>query len=54
MVAIERSLSRFDSETKAAFLNFYTKIDPSVAPKDEQPEPKPTGVQTNMPEVTNA
>jgi MoxR-like ATPase len=54
MVAIERSLSRFDSETKAAFLNFYTKIDPSVAPKDEQPETKPTGVQTNMPEVTNA
>ena len=54
MVAIERSLSRFDTETKAAFLNFYTKIDPSVAPKDEQPEVKPTGVQTNMPEVTNA
>jgi len=25
-----------------------------VAPKDEQPETKPTGVQTNMPEVTNA
>ena len=54
MVAIERSLSRFDTETKSAFLNFYTKIDPSVAPKDEQPEVKPTGVQTNMPEVTNA
>ena len=54
MVAIERSLSRFDTETKAAFLNFYTKIDPSVAPKDEQPEVKATGVQTNMPEVTNA
>lgn len=55
MVAIERSLSRFDTETKAAFLNFYTKIDPSVAPKDEQPEAKTTGgVQTNMPEVTNA
>ena len=54
MTAIERSLSRFDTETKAAFLNFYTKIDPSVAPKDEQPEVKATGVQTNMPEVTNA
>ena len=54
MVAIERSLSRFDTETKSAVRNFYTKIDPSVAPKDEQPEVKPTGVQTNMPEVTNA
>jgi len=56
MVAIERSLSRFDTETKAAFLNFYTKIDTSVNKSDE-PETK-TGekseLESNMPEVSNA
>ena len=51
MTAIERSLARFDNETKAAFLNFYTKIDPSVAPKDEKKEAKATGVESTMPEV---
>jgi MoxR-like ATPase len=53
MTAIERSLSRFDSETKAAFLNFYTKIDPSVAPKEKDAKPV-DGVETNMPGVGNA
>ena len=53
MTAIERSLSRFDTETKTAFLNFYTKIDPSVAPKDKDTKPA-AGVETNMPGVTNA
>jgi len=51
MTAIERSLARFDNETKAAFLNFYTKIDASVAPKDEKKEAKATGVESTMPEV---
>jgi len=50
MTAIERSLARFDNETKAAFLNFYTKIDPSVAPKDES-KPKAEGVESTMPGV---
>jgi len=50
MTAIERSLARFDNETKAAFLNFYTKIDPSVAPKDES-KPKVEGVESTMPGV---
>jgi hypothetical protein len=30
MVSIERALSRFDTETKTAFMNFYTKIDPTI------------------------
>ena len=52
MTAIERSLARFDNETKAAFLNFYTKIDASVAPKDEKQNSK--GVESTMPGVANA
>ena len=52
MTAIERSLARFDTETKTAFLNFYTKIDASVAPKDEKAkDTKATGVESTMPEV---
>lgn len=56
MTAIERSLSRFDTETKTAFLNFYTKIDTSVN-QPEQSETKTDGkpgVESNMPEVNNA
>ena len=52
LVSIERSLARFDNETKAAFLNFYTKIDASVAPKDEKQNSK--GVESTMPGVANA
>lgn len=37
MTCIERALSRFDTETKTAFLNFYTKIDTSVVdPKESK------------------
>jgi hypothetical protein len=53
LVSIERSLARFDNETKAAFLNFYTKIDASVAPKDEKPSVN-NGVESTMPGVANA
>jgi MoxR-like ATPase len=31
LICIERCLSRFDSETKSAFLNFYTKIDVNIS-----------------------
>jgi len=53
IVSIERSLARFDNETKAAFLNFYTKIDASVAPKDEKATAN-NGVESTMPGVANA
>ena len=53
MIAIERSLARFDNETKTAFLNFYTKVDPSVVAKPEN-EKKESGVEANMPGVPNA
>jgi hypothetical protein len=32
-------------------LNFYTKIDASVAPKDEKAEAPKSGVESTMPEV---
>jgi MoxR-like ATPase len=46
MTCIERSLSRFDGETKAAFLNFYTKIDTSVLPKNAPVENQQDPVST--------
>ena len=51
LVSIERSLARFDNETKAAFLNFYTKVDPTVTAK---PDADAKGPEINMPEVGNA
>ena len=35
--AIELCVSRFDSETKSAFLDLYSKVDPSVNPEPETP-----------------
>jgi MoxR-like ATPase len=42
MRAIELCVSRFDSETKTAFLDLYSKVDPSV-----NPEPENVTVQKN-------
>ena len=32
MQSIQLCISRFDSDTKSAFMDLYTKIDPSIAP----------------------
>jgi MoxR-like ATPase len=42
MRSIELCVSRFDSETKTAFLDLYSKVDPSV-----NPEPEKVTVQEN-------
>jgi len=42
MQSIERCVSRFDDETKTAFMEFYTKIDASA-----NPEATPAPVETN-------
>lgn len=38
MKAINMCISRFDEDTKTAFLDLYTKIDPSIAPKEAAPQ----------------
>ena len=35
--AIELCISRFDSDTKAAFIDLYTKVDADALPKEETP-----------------
>ena len=42
MKAIELCVSRFDSETKTAFLDLYSKVDVKVNPETETIEPTPT------------
>ena len=42
MRAIELCVSRFDSETKTAFLDLYSKVDVKVNPETETIEPTPT------------
>lgn len=38
--AIELCVSRFDEETKTAFIDLYTKVDEKVQPKKEEPPPE--------------
>jgi len=39
--AVQMCISRFDNDTKTAFLDLYTKIDPTVQPDTAAPQPTP-------------
>jgi MoxR-like ATPase len=49
MRAIELCVSRFDSETKSAFLDLYSKVDPKVNPVVDTEEPKKPVVDEEIP-----
>jgi hypothetical protein len=52
MKAIRLCINRFDEETKTAFLDLYSKVDPTINPVAESPATDPTDGAEKTQEVS--